>query len=170
MDIKKKNKVLIWTSIVLLALNISTIGAIWIEKQMDKKTYKELRNPNPKDILISELNMNEAQMQSYRNSRKKHWQLVRLEKQSIHKAKQRIHDELFKSHPDTQYINQLIDTIGSLNASIERITYFHFLELKENMDSSQEVKFQHIMDEMLQHNHRKSERFREKREHYRQNK
>jgi hypothetical protein len=73
MEIKKKNKVLMWTVAVLLVLNISTLSTIWIENHKENKQRMSHRSKNHGEVLINELQLNKEQIQFYQQSRKQHW-------------------------------------------------------------------------------------------------
>lgn len=150
MEIKKKNKVLMWTVGILLVLNISTLSTIWIENHKEKKHRESYRSKNHREVLINELQLNKEQIQFYQQSRKQHWNQLLLKKKEILDLKKEVHRAVFKASCDTVYIYQLIDSIGFMNAELERNNYQHFLEIKEQLDSAQLNRFHEFMGELLQ--------------------
>lgn len=150
MEIKKKNKVLMWTVAALLVLNFATLSTIWIENHKETKQRMSHRSKNHGDVLISELQLNKEQIQFYQQSRQQHWDQLLLKKKEILDLKKEVHRALFKASCDTIYVYQLIDSIGFMNAELERNNYEHFLELKEQLDSAQLNRFQEFMGELLQ--------------------
>jgi hypothetical protein len=165
MNIQRKNKILIWTALVLLVLNLSTIGTIWVEKRIDSKKHCESKTDRKnyhKNVLIDELRLNENQIEFYQQSRKQHWVQIKKLKRKIGKTKADVHAEIFSAKPDTMHIYKLIDSIGFYNAEIERNNYRHFLELKEQLDTGQVVRFHELMDGMLKSGNTRNENYREK--------
>jgi hypothetical protein len=150
MEIKKKNKVLMWTVAVLLVLNISTLSTIWIENHKENKQRMSHRSKNHGEVLINELQLNKEQIQFYQQSRKQHWTELLMKKKEILSLKKDVHQAFFNPNCDTTYIYQLIDSIGYLNAALERNNYQHFLEIKEQLDSTQLNRFHEFMGELLQ--------------------
>jgi hypothetical protein len=150
MEIKKKNKVLMWTVGILLVLNISTLSTIWIENHKEKKHRENYRSKNHREVLINELQLNKEQIQFYQQSRQQHWNQLLQKKKEILELKKEVHRTFFKASCDTVYIYQLIDSIGVMNAELERNNYEHFLELKEQLDSAQLNRFHEFMGELLQ--------------------
>lgn len=168
MDIIRRNKILFWTALVLLITNLGIIGTVWYQsinykknKQFDHRDRRSERNKG--NFLVEELDLNKEQIKLFKDSKLKHYSNIQVITDSIHSYKRKIHEELFKTNPDTLYIHQLADTIGHLNAQFEKLNYAHFLELKEFLNNEQLLKLKKIMNDKTftgdRHNH-----------HYRKNK
>ncbi|MBI9069773.1 MAG: periplasmic heavy metal sensor [Salinivirgaceae bacterium] len=169
MDIIKRNRILTWTVIVLLITNLGIIGTIWYQsidykKNVNLDTRNRRNERNNGKFLIDELNLNNEQINYYKQSKSKHYTDIQVVTDSIRSYKRKIHDELFKKDPDTQYIQHLTDSIGRLNAEFEKLNYAHFLELKEFLNKEQLMQLKEIMNnksftgDRHKHRHRNNKR------------
>lgn len=164
MDIIRRNKILTWIVGILLILNFSIIGLLWL----NSRSLPNPVNPNPsadnkivpsrsfnrspgrgmEGRIYQELELNNEQIKLYRGLKRQHMQTVHTLLDSIRYNKQQIHVEVFKPDPDVERIENLADSIGDLNARLERLNYLHFLQLKNNLTPEQVVKFEQFMREM----------------------
>lgn len=152
MDIIKRNKILIWVTVFLLVGNVGLVASILIKnrtqapKKIIQKKYNSEKGSRFGDFLAEELQLNNSQYETYIISRKAHFESQNMLRNAIHIQKQSIHDELFKSNPDTLYIMELADSIGKLNAAFEKSNYYYFLSLKDFLNKDQTDRLQEIMN------------------------
>lgn len=165
MEIKKQNRLLLITVIILLIANVGTITAIWINKTSTQKEKRIIRKKDncdkqqfkKKNMFFEELNLSEEQTIKAKTIREEHFRKTRLLKDSIRNQKQQINNEIFKPTPDTIFIMNLSDSIGKLNAEFEKLNYKHFMDLNEIFDPEQRETFKQLMDK-ASHRGQRSER------------
>lgn len=152
MDAIKRNRILMWVAIILLSGNIAMVSAILINgKSKSNNNYKSERYRDGKrgDFelrMANELKLDANQIEKYKELKKAHKLKMIPLQDSIKKTKWMIHQELMKENVDRNYINQLSDSIGLLNAEFEKLNYNHFLELKEQLKAEQLGNFKEFME------------------------
>jgi len=144
MDFQKKNRFMLWTIVVLLILNISTLALLWFGLL---KRPKPLPPPGTHERLLEgirflekELNLSEKQIQQFIESRNKHAEQAKGIHDKIHHLKKQILDELFKSAPDSVIFQKLSHAIGNHQSELEQLLIEHFLELKSYCRPEQQEK------------------------------
>lgn len=154
MDIKKQNKFLTWAVIILIISNITTITGLWFTQstinknatlniENNTKTQDQCKHPK----LFDQLNLSEEQSQQIKKLRNEHFTQMRVIKDSIYNAKEKIHHQIFSENPNIQYINQLSDSIGILNAEFEKLNNIHFLKVKTYLDIEQQQKLGKLIED-----------------------
>jgi hypothetical protein len=152
MDAIKRNRILMWVAIILLSGNIAMVSAILINgKSKYKNNYKSERYRDGKrgefeSRMANELKLDANQIEKYKELKKAHKLKMIPLQDSIKKTKWMIHQEILKEEVDRNYINQLSDSIGQLNAQFEKLNYNHFLELKEQLREDQLGDFKKFME------------------------
>ncbi len=153
MDAQKRNKILLIVAIVLLLANLSMLTLNWIKKPICKEDFRKERmhkmgHSNFSDKISSELNLTPEQHKKYKELKTIHFQYIHTVRDSIQKNKNLIHEELMKQEPNIDYINQLSDSIGVLNAEFEKLNYNHFFELKKQLTPEQQDKFKLLIKKL----------------------
>ena len=81
-----------------------------------------------------------------------HSQQIRVLTGDVRKLKKEMMDEIFNESPDTTKAMHIADMIGEEQKKIERITFQHFLDLKELCGKEQVGKLQRLVDEFFRRN------------------
>jgi len=161
MDVIYKNKLLLWATIILLAINLGTLSTIWIasygnERHGENNKFRKSRMD--KGILVKELNLSDTQVLFYQNAKKIHFAEIRQLRDKIENYHRLIHEELFRENPDTLRMNSFADSIGILNAQFEKANLIHFINIKRQLSPEQCEKFQGIMKKNSQRPEREEHR------------
>jgi Spy/CpxP family protein refolding chaperone len=149
MNIIYKNKLLLWSVIVLVVINLGTLSTFWLATFGEERTKENSRyrkNPMDKGILFRELNLNDEQVLFYQNEKDKHFAKIHQIRDEMDFYHRLIHEELFSENPDTLRMNNFADSIGILNARFEKANLNHFTNLKKQLNPEQCRRFQNIMD------------------------
>ena len=153
MDLTRKNKVLVWLSVILLIGNITLVTTIILSNvsptertNIRKDSRHKKRGDRMGDYLASQLNLTADQQEKYNNAKSKYFKKQRELRKQIHTQKQNIHEELFKINPDTNAIMHYSDSIGKLNAAFEKGNYLHFMQIKEILNEEQIDKLQQLLN------------------------
>jgi hypothetical protein len=151
METLYKNKLLVWTTVALLLINVGTLTTFWVasqEKDRNKERGK-IRNARiDEGVLVNELHLTTEQIEFYKNARKIHFKEIRGLRDKIENNHRLIHQELFNETTDTLRMIHLADSIGLLNAQFEKANFNHFITLKTQLSAEQCKRFQNIMDEV----------------------
>ncbi|MBA4313519.1 MAG: hypothetical protein C0417_12920 [Chlorobiaceae bacterium] len=156
MDIFTKNRFTFWTIVILVILNISTISMLWFNQNSRIGDSPQLREPKQDQrtlqFLQKELNLTDEQIHQYDQLRQAHGERTRPLVNDIRYSKKEMMDEIFNDEPDTIKAMQISDLIGKKQTELERITFKHFLDLKELCGKEQLGKLQGLMDEFFRRN------------------
>lgn len=142
-----------WTIIILVILNLTTLTMLWI-KNNNKDSYKKPRLPvrGPKEsrqFLTRELSLSEEQDRLFKELRHGHRFQGKKIQHQIHKLKREIMEGLFDPDFDNSKLNHLISEIGKKHGELELLTFNHFRELKNVLNTSQRNKFLLLVHDLL---------------------
>jgi len=147
----EKNKFLIWSVVILIILNIGSLGFLWY-----KQALRPAQPPTPLDsqinpdkFLETELRLTADQIDAFHALRRKHQEATAAMRHDIHKFSKDIVDELYKSHPDTARVTALAEAIGRKQAEFERALYDHFSNLKSICNADQQDRLHGLLFEFL---------------------
>jgi hypothetical protein len=157
MDYFKRYKVLIWVVIVLIFTNGALILVLFQQNRPIKNLRDEHRErreelrkhyKNHHNFLEEELRLSKEQRTVYRESRKQHKIEVNSMIDKIKGCKKRLHTELYKKHPDTIQVGQLIDSIGMLAKDLEYLNFIHLKEIRKTLSDQQLEQFKKFTEKM----------------------
>ncbi len=155
----KSNRFLLWMAILLLSGNLIILSLMWFKEPINNVHHpiKEMINRQNRNNFecrfADELKLNPQQTAKYHKLMKQHMASMKVLRDSIRQKKWLIHQELVKENSDINYINELSDSIGQLNAEFEKLNYSHFFELKNELSNEQLDKFR-VLLEKLPYGHR----------------
>lgn len=156
MDIFAKKRFTLWTIILLVVLNISTISMLWLNQKNRPGVPPPLRalrqDQRTLQFLQKELNLTDAQIQQYDQLRQAHAHQTRGLINDIRGLKQKMMDEIFNDEPDSTKAMEIAGLIGEKQTEVERMTFNHFLDLKELCGKDQIGKLKGLIDEFFRSN------------------
>lgn len=120
----KKTKVLASAVILLLLINIATLGSVWLRPPAGPE-----RRPQPKEIIISRLHLDKEQKQKYEKLIQWHRREISVIDMKIRKNKLRLYELLAEGSPEDES-QALIDSINVSQKKIEQAHLKHFRELR----------------------------------------
>lgn len=131
--------------IILLLINIGTLTFMWMHQHgMPPPHQPEIGN-----YLMHELKFTEAQKNQFEQMRDEH----RHEIDGLRKKSREMHDSFFdllgNSQADSNNVNQMADSITSLQKEIEISTFYHFQKVRTICTREQQEKFDEIIKEAL---------------------
>ncbi len=152
-------KFLIWTIVVLVILNLTTIGTIIynryrFSKQMSYAASRQRMNEK-RSVQYSgrffreKLNFSPEQMEKFSAYNPAFRQGVQKINFELVKKRNQMLRELSLNEVDTLKLNQLSDSIGVMHASLKKMTYRYYLDLKEICEPEQEKKLERMFMELL---------------------
>lgn len=133
--------------IVLLLINISTLGYLW----MGKGKHRPLPPPRPvepKDIIINELKLDEDQQEQFDLFRHRH----RKSTDSVQRIIRTLQGELFalvkQDEMDTVKRDSLLNKIEECEAAKHLITIQHFHDIRTILNPHQKELFNDLMEDI----------------------
>ena len=145
MDYFKKNKILIWVIIILLATNIATIATVIyhvyiIENNIRKPERIVIPDYGLGRFFREELNLTREQQQQFRSFRQNYrLQASKIIKQMQEKRLEML-DELSVENSDTVRLHQIADEIGAFHRELKHLTFEYYLNLKDICNDQQRDK------------------------------
>lgn len=120
---KQRNWIII--VIVLIILNLFTMGALWFTHIRNQQLGVNL--PKQEKFLREKLNLDKEQMRKMKESRQRHFAQV----EPIDKEINELKHELFTSSGLTQdQVGSLLSEIGSKQRNLDSLMLVHFIELR----------------------------------------
>jgi Spy/CpxP family protein refolding chaperone len=156
MDLFSKNKLLFWAVIILAILNIILLSMFWHYNICGPKHYFLPPPPNQaperfhaKEFFRHELNLDDKQMQQFRDMMDTHFKKTGEIMEQIHSQRKTLLDEVFSQKADKDKINKIADEIGRLHTDLEKANTEHFEALKTLIKPEQFEKLKGILDEVM---------------------
>lgn len=138
----------IWITVVvlLLLINIATLTFLWLQ-------YKSPERPGAglaaKDFIIKKVGLTILQQHQYDSLRVIHRRGIF----AINEENRRLHDRLFENVKvqfiDSLLLDSIVLKISHLEVSKQKITLYHFRDLRNILTSGQQIKFDKILSEVL---------------------
>lgn len=153
MDFVRKNKFAFWTIVLLVILNLLTLGTLWFQKGKAERFPR--RVPGGPDglryvgrFMERELDLSKEQARQFRELRRRHFQKTREIREKVRVLKKEILKEAFKPTPDAEKAARMIEAVGAGYAEMERFLFEHFKDLKSVCREEQSEKLQRLFFEM----------------------
>lgn len=156
MDFFSKNKVMLWTIVFLVALNIFTVSVI---------LFREFRPPHPfgefpdrprmnkgdrvMHFLADELELGVDQIRQLKKMRSNHFRQTKEINMEINRLKRELMDESFSKGPDSSKISTYSKEIGVLWSQMARLNYDHFHQVSTILDTTQLRKFKELVQRVI---------------------
>ena len=149
MDVFTKNRVSNWIIILLVIMNLGTLGTI-LFLHFKQPSLPRNGGPDPaQHFLERELHLTEEQAQQFEELRKEHFLQSKAINDEVHQLKSAIMEELFSSSPDSEKVERLAEEIGKKQAELEQLRFQHFLALKSLCQPEQVEKLQALIHEIV---------------------
>ena len=141
-----KQKILLATVVVLLIVNIATLTFLWMQ-------YRRPSEPAPgmaaRDFIVKEVGLTLSQQQQYDSLRKIHRKSVI----GLNDENKRLHDQMFENVGATAIDSIMLDSmaykLSQNEVKRQKITLYHFRELRKILTVEQQSKFDNILKEAL---------------------
>lgn len=149
MDIMQKNRLLIWLVVILVLINLLSVGTFWFgfffHKPPQMRPFR-----GPEEMIERELGLTEQQKAGMRQEMHKHFESVRVILDSV-KTLKREAFALITQHPeDTVQAEILLKKTADCLIEADRMRYKHFLTLRKMCSPEQQKSFDRLLQDMLQ--------------------
>lgn len=148
MDLIKQNKFIGIIIAILVALNIFSISALWIQSgKINPPPPAESGNPPilPVKLMQEELGFTNEQVQKYTDLRNAHRHQLKEVNDELTALSIHIADEIFAPEPNDKLVDSLAENIGNLHTKIELLRYDHFKSLAQICNAEQKKKLHPIL-------------------------
>jgi hypothetical protein len=155
MDIITQKRVTAWVFILLVALNVFSLGTIWFVQLQKSPETRPPREDAPDTIqrfLNRELNLSEEQKVLFQSTRKKYSELSKDPSRAINQLKVELLRESMTDNPDTAQIALLTASMAGKQRELENLLSEQFHELYLICRPDQQDSFKSLIKEILDMN------------------
>jgi len=125
--------------VMLAVVNLVTLGLLWFGRP------KPPPRRDARGFLVSELQLDATQVRRFDSLRRVHF----AEVDSLHDEMHRLKDALFARLPLANGGTAIADSIGNVQAGIERSTFNHFAALRQLCNPQQQQSFDRVINDVL---------------------
>jgi Spy/CpxP family protein refolding chaperone len=149
-----KKRLVIWTVIILVVLNISALATILYERNLNcspSPIQKADENQRFREInwfMREDLGLNPSQTNKIYRLRRKNYLDSRKILLSLDDKRKEMLTELQKEHPDQKKLNEIAVEIGNLHSDLKMVTIQYFLNIKKICSPEQQVKLNKLFRDM----------------------
>lgn len=142
--------------IVLLVVNLASMGFFWLKQLGEKSPFvtagppDEAHPPQPLYEFVSkELALNEAQKRIYYGLRDEHRKVTHELQDSLKFAKKVFFEKMADSTLVAQKLEDAYMPIANLQQKIDINTFYHFKKLREICNNEQKIKLDSLIYQIL---------------------
>ena len=145
----EKQKLITFSIVTLLLLNIGTLGFIFVNgpKHNNRPPHPEGR-PAPREVIIEKLHFDEQQQVKYVALIEEHRKHVRTTEEHIRDTKNELY--LLLNNPNLAKQDSLIGLLANYQKEIETLHFNHFSDIKKLCKSDQLDEFEELTEELSQ--------------------
>ncbi|MBN2813930.1 MAG: hypothetical protein JXQ80_07615 [Bacteroidales bacterium] len=159
MKTESKNRLMMWTIVLLALMNISTLVTIvYTRNQMKSESNSKaaLQMETERSAMRfsgryfrDELGFTRQQMQQFAAFNPGFRKQVQLINRQLSIHRQQMLENMSATDVDTIRLNQLCDSIGYLHAELKKITYGYYLNIKDICDKSQQLELEQLFNNVF---------------------
>ncbi|MES2747953.1 MAG: hypothetical protein V4648_06225 [Bacteroidota bacterium] len=146
-----KTKVLTFTVITLLLLNIGTLGFLYISASKEHRPppgHGPEGRSKPREIIIEKLHFDAIQIKQYDQLIKKHQSDIRATEDNIRDSKNELYLQLNETITNEKAKDSLINALSLYQKQIETIHFNHFQDIKKLCKKEQLYDFSALTEEL----------------------
>ncbi|MCC8425232.1 hypothetical protein [Mucilaginibacter sp. UR6-11] len=144
----KGYKLFIITIAVLVAINCILLGVFWSKKNRHLPG-KNGPPPMASDYLIKELNLTLAKEKRYDTLRMQHAEFTRKLNEQSNKLRDEFFENIKSPVPDTARAYAIERKLAAMQFRLDTATFYHFRRFRAILDADQQIKFDHILPNVL---------------------
>lgn len=150
MDSRARYRFVLWVIVVLVVMNLGSLGFIWYGHLLRPQTPpRDGDKVDPEEFLVGEVGLDGAQAATVHSLREQHFRQTDSLKLEIQRLNRQLTEELFVPSPDSATVRQLVETIAAKHAEFERDVFEHYGKIKELCRPDQQVRLRRLMLEAL---------------------
>ena len=153
MDYFTKHNFLVAAIVVLIVVNLATIGMIFFNgpgfHTFNGPRPGMMEQPPPGGKFFEDvLRLSDEQKAKFSQLRDEHFAQVKGLIDNSLKAKDDAFNELMKENPDKQKVDSLFEVSGKLQIQLDKLTFEHFVKLKALCTKEQLPAFNKLLNEL----------------------
>jgi Spy/CpxP family protein refolding chaperone len=149
MNVFSKQRLIGWVIVLLVLLNMISLGTLWFFQIRKPSSSQEL-GPDPvRHFLEQELDLTAEQAQEFEALRREHLELSKAINDEANNLKRALMNEVFAASPDAAKGAQLAEQIGEKRTELEQLRFQHFLALKSLCQPEQVELLQALIHEIV---------------------
>jgi hypothetical protein len=159
MKVENKHNLMIWTIIILVIINVSTIITIaYHQLQSNESAVSATADPKQPEVnadkfsgrfFRTQLNFSNEQMEKFRQINPLFRPKVREITIELAQKRQLMLREMSSANCDTIRLNAFADSIGKLHSNLKKLTYRYYLEIKEICNSEQQKNLELLFSDVF---------------------
>jgi hypothetical protein len=152
MEAKDKKSKLFVIVIILLVMNVLTLGTLWFLYINDTGADNNINfhRHQIQDFMKNKMQFTDEQNEILVKLREEHFKIKKAVFDTIHSLKAALIDEIMKETTDTLAIRNISDKIGKLLGRNEYGFAMHFIKIKEICNTEQKQKLRQFLMEMTE--------------------
>ena len=133
--------------VLLVLLNIGTLSFLWFNRpdRMERRQHRDVAQ-----FLTKELRLNPQQKKQYRMIREDHRMMLQQFQEKDRELHSRFFDLLLSQPHDSTVAKSLADSMSRIRQQMDLLTFRHFKNIRQILDSDQQKKFDNIFHKTLQ--------------------
>lgn len=158
-----KKRLIIWTVVVLVVLNISALATILYERNLNcspapvQKADENQRFREINRFMREDLNLSPSQTNKIYRLRKENYLNSKKILIALDEKRKEMLTELQKEQPDQNKLNEIATEIGNLHRDLKLETIHYFMKIKDMCTTDQQIKLNRLFRDMEyyhEHNNR----------------
>ena len=150
MNYFRNQKLLVFSVIILVAINLISLGSFWFYSQkFHHPPHFEGRKDIMQKFLVRELGLSKEQEDKLIRDEKEFLPKLEIAFEKMHQGKIELYGKIFETTKDSTKVDSLFRNIANYHAEIEKLLYFHFSEIKNICDPVQQEKLKNIQSRFL---------------------
>lgn len=147
-----QRRLLILAVVVLLLLNLATLGTFWFFRSGKSKTSSFQDRPHKVEtFLIDKLAFDSLQSKELRRLMEEHRAGARRILKSMQASREMLFNPVFLT--DSMEVDQITGKIATAQAALDKATYYHFKSIREICNPDQQQKFDAIVKDVIRRHH-----------------
>lgn len=146
----KKIRILTWTVILLLIINMAAMGTMFYHAFIHNSDSIGKGRGIGGNFIEKELKMTTLQCNQFRRLRKDFFNRTNSYSGKQHSLREKMVQELSKNNPDSNILNNIADSMGEMQKIMKRETFRHFMKLKMICTPDQKEKLNKLFKEIPQ--------------------
>lgn len=149
MDHSVRYRLGFWAILILVLVNIGTLGLLWHEHFKKPPQRPRDGKADPEEFFVRELQLDQEQADSVKVLRRVHFQQTDSIRFELTLLSRQMMEEVFAPSPDTVLVRELSEQIGREQSEFERRVYEHFDKIKQLCQPEQHEKLRRLILDAL---------------------
>ncbi|BAX82674.1 periplasmic heavy metal sensor [Labilibaculum antarcticum] len=149
----KANKFWMWLALLLLAVNLSTIGSLWYHMQQETKEVEnkvEMPDEFRTRFLKEQLGLDEEMKIKFRSLNRNYNQEANQIMNQLNGLRRDMVQQLGNENCDSLELNNIAGLIGEKHKELKLATVQFYLDMKSELNEEQQAKLYDLFSSLLQ--------------------